>query len=358
MLLDPNTFEERDAGIEAVDRLGFHDDRPYPDRLEAARVKTGLRDAAGVGDRRDRGRPGRDRDLRLPVHGRQHGKRRRREARALLRDRAGRADPGDRGQRLGRRADAGGHAVAHAAVEDDGSARPARRIRRPVHRRPHRSDHRRRPRQLREPRRRHPRRAQGAHRLRGRARRLRHGRRGAARGLPDRRVPPRARLRRRGRAASGAACQPGPAPAPPAGARRRGCGARRRGARVGTDRRPLRVRRAPGRRGERDDRHRRRGRAGWQRPRSRVGCRDARRRSPTRRSHARERDHRADRRSGPRGHRGGVAARPARAASAAAADPRPDPAHLRPGSSSSTGIGPSATIPRSSAGRRCSRGAR
>ena len=43
MLLDPNSFEERDAGIVAVDRLGFHDDRPYPDRLEAARVKTGLR---------------------------------------------------------------------------------------------------------------------------------------------------------------------------------------------------------------------------------------------------------------------------------------------------------------------------
>ena len=52
MLLDPDTFEERDAGIEAVDRLGFHDDRPYPDRLEAARVKTGLRDALvwGVGE--------------------------------------------------------------------------------------------------------------------------------------------------------------------------------------------------------------------------------------------------------------------------------------------------------------------
>jgi acetyl-CoA carboxylase carboxyl transferase subunit beta len=52
MLLDPDSFEERDAGIEAVDRLGFHDDRPYADRLEAARVKTGLRDALvwGVGE--------------------------------------------------------------------------------------------------------------------------------------------------------------------------------------------------------------------------------------------------------------------------------------------------------------------
>ncbi len=51
LLLDPRSFEERDAGLEAVDRLGFHDDRPYTDRLEASRIKTGLRDAVvwGIG---------------------------------------------------------------------------------------------------------------------------------------------------------------------------------------------------------------------------------------------------------------------------------------------------------------------
>jgi len=51
LLLDPGSFEERDAGLESVDRLGFVDDRPYPERLEASRVKTGLRDAVvwGVG---------------------------------------------------------------------------------------------------------------------------------------------------------------------------------------------------------------------------------------------------------------------------------------------------------------------
>jgi len=51
LLLDAGSFEERDAGLEAVDRLGFHDDRPYADRLEASRIKTGLRDAVvwGVG---------------------------------------------------------------------------------------------------------------------------------------------------------------------------------------------------------------------------------------------------------------------------------------------------------------------
>ena len=51
MLLDPGSFEERDAGLESVDRLNFHDDKPYADRLEASRIKTGLRDAVvwGVG---------------------------------------------------------------------------------------------------------------------------------------------------------------------------------------------------------------------------------------------------------------------------------------------------------------------
>jgi len=51
LLLDPNSFEERDAGLEAIDRLGFHDDRPYADRLEGSRIKTGLRDAVvwGIG---------------------------------------------------------------------------------------------------------------------------------------------------------------------------------------------------------------------------------------------------------------------------------------------------------------------
>ncbi len=46
LLLDRDSFEERDAGLESVDPLGFHDDRAYVDRLEAARVKTGLVEAA------------------------------------------------------------------------------------------------------------------------------------------------------------------------------------------------------------------------------------------------------------------------------------------------------------------------
>ena len=46
LLLDGGSFEERDAGLESGDPLGFHDQKPYPDRLEAARLKTGLREAA------------------------------------------------------------------------------------------------------------------------------------------------------------------------------------------------------------------------------------------------------------------------------------------------------------------------
>ena len=46
LLLDDGSFVERDAGLESVDPLGFFDQKPYPDRLDAARVKTGLREAA------------------------------------------------------------------------------------------------------------------------------------------------------------------------------------------------------------------------------------------------------------------------------------------------------------------------
>lgn len=51
LLLDADSFEERDGGLEAVDRIGFHDDRPYSHRLEASQIKTGLRDALvwGIG---------------------------------------------------------------------------------------------------------------------------------------------------------------------------------------------------------------------------------------------------------------------------------------------------------------------
>ena len=50
-LLDRDSFRELDAGLQSLDPLGFVDQKPYPDRLAAAQLATGLRDAAirGVG---------------------------------------------------------------------------------------------------------------------------------------------------------------------------------------------------------------------------------------------------------------------------------------------------------------------
>ena len=46
LLLDPGTFEERDGALASLDPLRFLDQRPYPERIAAAQVKTGLREAA------------------------------------------------------------------------------------------------------------------------------------------------------------------------------------------------------------------------------------------------------------------------------------------------------------------------
>jgi acetyl-CoA carboxylase carboxyl transferase subunit beta len=45
-LLDEDSFSERDPGLSSQDLLGFVDQKPYPDRLAAAQLATGLRDAA------------------------------------------------------------------------------------------------------------------------------------------------------------------------------------------------------------------------------------------------------------------------------------------------------------------------
>jgi acetyl-CoA carboxylase carboxyl transferase subunit beta len=51
MLLDDHSFEERDSGLTSLDPLGFVDQKPYPDRIAAAQMATGMRDAAvrGIG---------------------------------------------------------------------------------------------------------------------------------------------------------------------------------------------------------------------------------------------------------------------------------------------------------------------
>ena len=45
-LLDPGSWAERDPGLQSVDALGFVDQKPYPERLSAAQLATGMRDAA------------------------------------------------------------------------------------------------------------------------------------------------------------------------------------------------------------------------------------------------------------------------------------------------------------------------
>jgi acetyl-CoA carboxylase carboxyl transferase subunit beta len=46
MLLDEHSFQERDAGLQSLDPLSFVDQKPYPDRVAAAQLSTGMRDAA------------------------------------------------------------------------------------------------------------------------------------------------------------------------------------------------------------------------------------------------------------------------------------------------------------------------
>ena len=56
-LADAGSFVERDANLQPVDSLGFVDLKPYPDRLVAAQLSTGLRDAAVWGLATIGGRP-------------------------------------------------------------------------------------------------------------------------------------------------------------------------------------------------------------------------------------------------------------------------------------------------------------
>jgi len=46
LLLDEHSFVERDPGLQSLDPLGFVDQKPYPDRIAAAQLATGMRDAA------------------------------------------------------------------------------------------------------------------------------------------------------------------------------------------------------------------------------------------------------------------------------------------------------------------------
>jgi acetyl-CoA carboxylase carboxyl transferase subunit beta len=57
LLIDNGSFVERDAGLESEDPLGFVDQKAYPDRVAAAQLATGMRDAAVWGTGTVEGRP-------------------------------------------------------------------------------------------------------------------------------------------------------------------------------------------------------------------------------------------------------------------------------------------------------------
>ncbi|HEV7200725.1 MAG TPA: acetyl-CoA carboxylase, carboxyltransferase subunit beta [Candidatus Limnocylindria bacterium] len=57
LLLDPGSFEERDPGLVSGDPLGFIDSKPYPDRLESSRARSGLPEAAIWGMGKIEGQP-------------------------------------------------------------------------------------------------------------------------------------------------------------------------------------------------------------------------------------------------------------------------------------------------------------
>jgi acetyl-CoA carboxylase carboxyl transferase subunit beta len=57
LLVDKGSFVERDADLVSSDPLGFTDTKPYPQRIEAARVKSGANDAVICGSARIAGVP-------------------------------------------------------------------------------------------------------------------------------------------------------------------------------------------------------------------------------------------------------------------------------------------------------------
>ena len=142
----------------------------YPARLKKAtdQRRRQRRHPRRVGhDGEDAGQPWRHG---LRVHGRLDGLRGRREDRAARPAVAREEVSAHHRLGLGRRAHAGGRALAHADGEDVRRALAARRAAHPVRLDPHEPDDRRRQRELRDARRCHPRRARRGDRFRGPAR--------------------------------------------------------------------------------------------------------------------------------------------------------------------------------------------
>ena len=136
-LLDDGSFEEREAGLRSQDPLGFKDTRALHRPAQGRRAaRPAARRRWSPASARIGGHPVVVARLRVRVHGRQHGLGGGREDHA--RHRAGHRSkriPLLIVSRLGRRADAGGHPLAHADGQDLGGAPAPRRGARAVLRR-------------------------------------------------------------------------------------------------------------------------------------------------------------------------------------------------------------------------------
>ena len=200
-LVDPDTFVERDVGLQSVDPLGFVDQRPYPDRVASAQVATGLRDALIWGEARVGGTRVAICVMDFGFMGGSMG--------AVVGEKITRAAETALLERIplivvcasgGARMQEGTLALMQLA-KTVGSDRAVAGRPRAVRLDPERPHHGRRLRLVRVARRRQPGRAERPDRIRRGEGRGRHDRAGAAAGLPARRVPVRARLRRPGRPA-------------------------------------------------------------------------------------------------------------------------------------------------------------
>ena len=176
----PRLVRERDAGLQSVDPLGFVDQKTYPDRVAAAQLATGMRDAAVWGTARSTA--GRSRSASWTS-----GSWAARWAPSSARRSPGRpSTPWPSGCRSSSSRRSGGARMQEGTLalmqlaKTVGALERLRAGGRPVHQRPDRPDDRRRLRLVRRPRRRQHRRAERADRLRRRPRLGRHDRPGAA----------------------------------------------------------------------------------------------------------------------------------------------------------------------------------
>src|SRR2546426_1557457 len=190
LLVDEGSWHELDGTLRSADPLTFES---YRDRLEAAVRKAGPLEALRSGYARLDGMAIDLAVMDFSFMGGSMGVSRRREARPADAPLGREADRARRRLGVGRGPHAGGGAVPDADGQDVRGGRPATRGARALHLDPHQPDHRRGVGVLRDAGGRHPGRAGGGDRVRGAAGDQADDWAGPAGGLPDGRIPARAR---------------------------------------------------------------------------------------------------------------------------------------------------------------------